>query len=185
MFIHTQLTPNPQTQKFIPGVAVLESGTMSFFKDKDYSLSPLAKAIFEIDGVTSLFFTTDFITVTKAEDQDWEYLKPIILAVIVDHFVAGLPVVDKQNPQQSETVSAGQFSNEIITQIIELIETRVRPAVSEDGGDIIFRDFKEGTVYLELQGSCSGCPSSTITLKNGIENMLKHYIPEVERVESI
>jgi NFU1 iron-sulfur cluster scaffold homolog, mitochondrial len=184
MFIHTQLTPNPQTQKFIPGVAVLESGTMSFFKDKDYSISPLAKVIFEVEGVTSLFFTTDFITVTKAADQDWEYLKPIILAAIVDHYVAGLPVIEKQS-EKPEASEVGQFADEIITQIIELIETRVRPAVAEDGGDIIFKDFKDGTVYLELQGSCSGCPSSTITLKNGIENMLKHYIPEVERVESI
>lgn len=184
MFIHTQLTPNPNTQKFIPGVMVLESGTMSFFKDKDFRASPLAKAIFEIDGVTSLFFATDFITVTKDPDQDWEYLKPIILAAIVDHYVAGLPVVEKQE-EKTETSTAGQFANEIITQIIELIETRVRPAVAEDGGDIIFKDFKDGTVYLELQGSCSGCPSSTITLKNGIENMLKHYIPEVERVESV
>lgn len=184
MFIHTQLTPNPQTQKFIPGVAVLESGTMSFFKDKDFSISPLAKALFAIEGITALFFTVDFITVTKSEDQDWEYLKPIVLAAIVDHYVAGLPVIEA-HVSKTNNSTITQFADEIVNQIIELIETKVRPAVAEDGGDIIFKDFKDGTVYLELQGSCAGCPSSTITLKNGIENMLKHYIPEVERVESI
>jgi Fe-S cluster biogenesis protein NfuA len=183
MFVHTQSTPNPQTLKFVPGVPVLESGTMTFNKEDVAGISPLADLLFKIDGVISIFLTNEFITVTKQIDQDWEYLKPMVLASIVDHFVGGMPVLnlDKVN-KDGPKVEPG---SDIISQIIDLIETRVRPAVAEDGGDIIFKDFKDGIVYLELHGSCSGCPSSSITLKNGIENMLKHYIPQIESVEAV
>jgi Fe-S cluster biogenesis protein NfuA len=181
MFIETHDTPNPHTMKFIPGVPVLTSGIKSFNVEEDASQSPLAQNLFKIDGVKGVFLTPDFITVTKSAEHDWNYLKTIVLASIVDHFVAGMPVY-------LETITTAQEAydhDEITKQVIELIDTRVRPAVAQDGGDIIFKSFEDGIVYVELHGACSGCPSSTITLKSGIENMLKHYIPEVQSVESI
>jgi Fe-S cluster biogenesis protein NfuA len=182
MFIQIQDTPNPHSLKFNPGIAVLDNGTKSFAEGEDISSSPLAQALFKIDGVKGVFFGQDFITVTKAPDNDWEYLKPILLAAIMDHFVAGFPVLNiSENKSEKGTIAGDAITN----QIVEIIETRVRPAVAQDGGDIIFKDFKDGIVYLELHGACAGCPSSTITLKNGIENMLKHYIPEVQSVESV
>lgn len=185
MFIQTQDTPNPQTLKFLPGVEVLKSGTRSYENADDCNDAPIAKTIFEVEGVKSIFLAKDFISVTKQEDQDWEYLKPLVLAAIMDHFLAGMPTVMESSAKEEAENKTPESSDDITNQIIDLIETRVRPAVAQDGGDIVFRDFKEGVVYLELQGACSGCPSSTITLKSGIENMLKHYIPEVESVESI
>jgi len=181
MFIQTEATPNPLTLKFIPGVSVMVSGTAFLTSAEDAKISPLAKELFTIDGVTAVFLGSDFITVTKTESGSWETLKPAILTTIMDHFVAGKPVM------LSVEQSAGghESDSEIVKKIRELIETRVRPAVAQDGGDIIFRGFEDGIVQLELHGSCSGCPSSTITLKNGIENMLKHYIPEIVAVEAV
>jgi Fe-S cluster biogenesis protein NfuA len=181
MFIETQETPNPQTMKFIPGMPILASGIKSFSLGEDATASPLAQSLFRIDGVKGVFLTPDFITVTKSVEHEWDYLKPIVLASVVDHLVAGLPIY--LEPQAANDIA--QNYDDITKQIIELIETRVRPAVAQDGGDIIFKDFQNGIVYVELHGSCSGCPSSTITLKSGIENMLKHYIPEIISVEAI
>ncbi len=182
MFIQTEFTPNPLTMKFIPGVTVLADGTAFYTSMEDAKNSPLAQALFRIEGVTAVFLGNDFVTVTRSEDEPWDMLKPLLLTSIMDHFVAGLPVITDQ-------ISASNPDNEndsdLVKQIKELIETRVRPAVAQDGGDIIFRGFHDGIVQLELHGSCSGCPSSTVTLKNGIETMLKHYVPEVVAVEAV
>ncbi len=178
MFIQTELTPNPLTLKFIPGVDVMEEGTISISNDKK-GISPLADGLFEIEGVESVFLGSDFITITKSQAGEWDVLKPAILTAIMDHFVAGKPLLNAS----SATESVNEDEDTIVTQIKELIDTRVRPAVAEDGGDIIFHSFEDGVVYLEMHGACSGCPSSTVTLKEGIENLLKHYIPEVVAVE--
>ncbi len=183
MFIQTEQTPNPATLKFLPGRAVMASGTADF-PDKDAALrSPLAERLFSLPQVAGVFLGADFITVTKDGDGDWYQLKPAILAAIMEHFTAGRPVL----LAGSEAAPAGaeEEDDEIVSQIKELIETRVRPAVAQDGGDIIFHDFEDGIVYLHMQGSCSGCPSSTATLKAGIENMLRHYIPEVVAVQAV
>jgi Fe-S cluster biogenesis protein NfuA len=181
MFIQTETTPNPQTLKFIPGVPVLEGGT-AFYTDAGAAKnSPLALALFEISGVRAVFLGADFITVTRAEDSSWDALKPSLLTTIMEHFVAGHKVAT--GTQASD--SSSDDDDEIVKQIRELIDTRVRPAVAQDGGDIIYRGFEEGVVKLELHGSCSGCPSSTATLKQGIENMLRHYVPEVLSVEAV
>lgn len=181
MFIQTQDTPNPSTIKFMPGIEVLKNTTRNYAKNDNFRESPLADSIFLIDGVEGVFLGGDFISVTKAEGHDWEYLKPMVLASIMDHFVSGMPVLNEAAHKAQAAVSVDALTN----QIIELIDTRIRPAVAEDGGDIVFKDFKDGIVYLEMHGACSGCPSSTITLKNGIENMLKHYVPEVVSVEAV
>jgi Fe-S cluster biogenesis protein NfuA len=180
MFIQTEETPNPATLKFIPGIIVMPRGTADFRDDSTAGRSPLARALFEVDGVEGVFLGSDFITVSKAEDADWFSLKPTVLAAIMDHFTAGLPVIN-----ESETVASGEADSEIVVQIKEILETRVRPAVAQDGGDIVFHDFDEGIVYLEMHGSCAGCPSSTATLKAGIENMLRYYIPEVLEVRAV
>jgi NFU1 iron-sulfur cluster scaffold homolog, mitochondrial len=180
MFIQTVETPNPETLKFVPGTEILKSGTRTYSIEDNCSDSPIAGSIFKIEGVKGVFIGKNFISVTKAPDQDWEFLKPLALAAIMDHFLSGMPVV-----HESEVKTTTKGGDDITNQIIDIIETRVRPAVAQDGGDIIFQDFKDGVVYLELQGACSGCPSSTVTLKNGIENMLKHYIPEVTEVRSV
>jgi Fe-S cluster biogenesis protein NfuA len=182
MFIQTEQTPNPLTLKFIPGVPVMTSGTLFLTNGKDAGNSPLALELFRIEGVTAVFFGSDFITVTRSPEQSWDIMKPALLAAIMDHFVAGKPVVI--TTETAATEETGEDS-EIVAQIKELIEMRVRPAVAQDGGDIIFRGFHDGIVQLELHGSCAGCPSSTMTLKNGIENMLKHYVPEVVAVEAV
>ena len=187
MYIQTQETPNPNTIKFIPGVEVLKKGSYHFNKcDDNYSHSPLVMQLFEISGVKSVFLGKDFISVTKEEEVVWDRLKTYILAGLVDHFVAGMPIIqeDKKVEEVHEAEDA-QMNSEIEKQIIELIDTKVRPAVAQDGGDIIYKRFTDGVVYLELHGACQGCPSSTITLKQGIENMLKYYVPEVKSVESI
>jgi Fe-S cluster biogenesis protein NfuA len=182
MFIQTEQTPNPATLKFLPGCAVMNSGTANFTDAAAAaSRSPLAERLFGLPDVSGVFLGGDFITVTKAGDSDWFHLKPAVLAAIMDHFTAGLPVVTgAEEPAAGETEDT-----EVVAAIKELLETRVRPAVAQDGGDIIFEDFEDGIVYLHMQGSCSGCPSSTATLKAGIENMLRHYIPEVVEVRAV
>ncbi|MBI3711039.1 MAG: NifU family protein [Proteobacteria bacterium] len=181
MFIQTEQTPNPATLKFLPGRAVMASGTADFPTAEGAQRSPLALRLFGVEGVAGVFLGTDFITVTKAADKDWHLLKPGLLGVIMEHFTSGRPVIE-------ETAGAADASSpedsEIVAQIRELIDTRVRPAVAQDGGDIIFRRYEDGVVYLHMQGSCSGCPSSTATLKAGIENMLRHYVPEVVEVRA-
>lgn len=182
MFIQTESTPNPSTLKFIPGRDVMGDGTANFTKAEDAARSPLAQALFGIKNVESVFLGSDFISVTKSADAGWDLLKTEILTTIMEHFVSGRPVIQ----EAGEAVSSNsEEDSEVVKQIKELIETRVRPSVAQDGGDIIFRSFKDGIVTLEMHGACSGCPSSTITLKQGIEGMLKHYIPEVEAVESV
>jgi len=185
MFIETQDTPNPHTMKFIPNMGdrkLLESGIKSYSPDDDLSSSPLARVLLDIEDVKGVFITPEFITITKSADTEWSYLRAIVLSTMVDHLAAGLPIYIAA-PKNNE--SRNELDNDIVEQIKELIETRVRPSVAQDGGDIIFKDFAEGVVYVELHGSCSGCPSATITLKSGIENMLKHYIPEVTEVRAI
>jgi len=183
MFIQTESTPNPLTLKFIPGRAVMPSGTAFYTSAGSAKDSPLAEALFLVPEVSAVFLSGDFISVTKTEAGDWAALKPLLLSTIMDHFVAGRPVMRETKP--AEDAEEGGEDSEIIKQIKELIETRVRPAVAMDGGDIIFRNFHDGIVQLELHGACSGCPSSTATLKSGIENMLKHYVPEVVAVEAV
>ncbi|MDA0708216.1 MAG: NifU family protein [Proteobacteria bacterium] len=180
MFIQTEQTPNPATLKFIPGEVVLENGTLFFEKKEDAAHSPLASVLFDIKGVSAVFFGSDFITVENS-GEDWDDLKPAILGTIMEHYTAGLPII---TGEASVGVVNDDADPEIVAQIMELLDTRVRPAVARDGGDITYHGFKNGVVYLKMQGACSGCPSSTATLKYGIENLLKHYIPEVVRVES-
>ena len=182
MFIQTEQTPNPATLKFLPGCTVMESGTANFTDPSSASRSPLAERLFALPEVTGVFLGADFITVTKNGDSDWHQLKPAVLAAIMEHFTAGGPVVLAEAGADATAAEGGEEDDEVVSQIKELLETRVRPAVAMDGGDIIFHDFEDGVVYLHMQGSCSGCPSSTATLKAGIENMLRHYIPEVREV---
>ena len=185
MFIQTELTPNPATLKFLPGRSVIDSGTANFTDEAAAAArSPLAERLFAVGGVTGVFLGGDFVTVTKDEDSDWYQLKPAILGIIMEHFTAGRPVL-LDSESADGAAEGGEADSDIVVQIKELLETRVRPAVAQDGGDIIFHDFTEGVVYLHMQGSCSGCPSSTATLKAGIENMLRHYIPEVQEVRAI
>jgi Fe-S cluster biogenesis protein NfuA len=179
MFIQTESTPNPNTLKFLPGRDVMGSGTASFADAEAGKTSPLASRLFAIDGVNGVFFGADFITVAKGDDSDWSVLKPLVLGSIMDHFTSGAALLTEQAAASTEDDS------EVVTQIKELIETRVRPAVANDGGDIIFRAYEDGVVYVHMQGSCNGCPSSTATLKHGIENMLRYYIPEVQSVEAV
>ena len=185
MFIQTETTPNPATLKFIPGRAVMPEGTADFPNAESGQRSPLAARLFAIPEVDRVFFGSEFISVTKREG-DWRHVKPAILGAIMEHFTRGLPLFESEEPDAPEQVYEGEEA-EIVAQIKELLESRVRPAVAADGGDIVFRGFDSGsgTVFLHLQGSCSGCPSSTITLRNGIENMLRHYIPEVSGVEAV
>ena len=183
MFIQTEQTPNPASLKFLPGTPVMTAGTANFPGADATERSPLAARLFEIDGVTGVFLGPDFITVSKSDDRDWYLMKPSILGVIMEHFTAGRPVL----LEDAAGDAAGEDSDddELVSQIKELLDTRVRPAVAQDGGDIIFHGFERGVVYLHMQGACSGCPSSTMTLKAGIENMLRHYIPEVVEVRAI
>jgi Fe-S cluster biogenesis protein NfuA len=183
MFIQTERTPNPATLKFLPGCPVMETKTANFTDAGAAQRSPLATALFGIDGISGVFLGSDFITVTKADDKDWDIMKPQILGAIVEHFQSGKPVIDE--PADAATAGESGQEGSISAQIKELIDTRVRPAVAQDGGDIIFKGFENGVVYLHMQGSCSGCPSSTATLKHGIENMLRYYIPEVTEVRAI
>ena len=183
MFIQTEATPNPATLKFIPGRPVLDQGTLEFRDAAESKVSPLAARLFEIEGVKGVFFGSDFISVTKG-DGEWQHMKPAILGVIMEHFIAGKPVLLAEGGAGEAEAAEGP-DGEIVAQIKELLDTRVRPAVAQDGGDITFRSFENGVVYLHMQGACAGCPSSTATLKMGIENMLRHYIPEVVEVRPV
>ncbi len=182
MYIQTEDTPNPETLKFIPGVVVLKSGTADFSNLKTTDNSPLASRLFKIEGVSRVFLASDFISVTKESHLDWNTLKPSILTGIMEHFSSGLPSIYDTNEKNNDTNSSED--TETIKQIKDLLETRVRPAVAMDGGDITFCSFESGVVTLQMKGACAGCPSSTATLKMGIENMLRHYIPEVTEVRA-
>ncbi len=182
MFIQTQDTPNPATLKFIPGVPVMEQGTADFSDNKGANKSPLARRLFQIDGVTGVFLGVDFVAVTKAETPDWFALKPAILAGIMEHYASGLPVIESDAEIADPHAEDGD--NDTVQQIKQLLDSRVRPAVAMDGGDIVFQGFDDGIVTLQMRGACQGCPSSTATLKMGIENMLRHYIPEVREVRA-
>lgn len=184
MFIQTEQTPNPATLKFLPGQPVLGSRTADFTSPEAAAVSPLAARLFEIPEVSGVFLGGDFVTVAKTEG-DWQSLKPQILGVIMDHFMSGQPIVHESAADSEGPGSAGGEDDAVVAQIKELLDTRVRPAVAQDGGDIIFQGFDEGVVYLHLQGSCSGCPSSVLTLKHGIERLLRYYVPEVEGVEAV
>ena len=185
MFIQTESTPNPATMKFLPGQEVLATGTADFPNADAAGPSPLARRIFAVPGVTAVFFGTDFVTVTKAEDVAWEHVKPAILGAIMEHFQSGAPVLEGSAQPASGHAAHDGPDADIVRQIKELLDTRVRPAVAQDGGDITFHGFDRGVVYLHMQGACAGCPSSTLTLKMGIENLLRHYIPEVTEVRPV
>ena len=182
MFIQTEDTPNPDTLKFIPGEIVLKTGTVDYASKEVASNSPLASKLFQIEGVSRIFLANDFISVTKDTQFDWNILKPSILTGIMEHYSSGLPAVNLVVDKNFEVNNTED--TETIKQIKDLLETRVRPAVAMDGGDIIFCSFESGVVTLQMQGACAGCPSSTATLKMGIENMLRHYIPEVREVRA-
>jgi Fe-S cluster biogenesis protein NfuA len=185
MFIQTESTPNPATLKFLPGQTVLDIGTADFPSAEAAAKSPLARRVFAVDGVTGVFFGNDFVTVTKAEAVEWQHIKPAILGAIMEHFQSGLPVMEGGSaPAGGHAEHVGE-DGDIVRQIKELLDTRVRPAVAQDGGDITFHGFDRGVVYLHMQGACAGCPSSTLTLKMGIENLLRHYIPEVLEVRPV
>jgi Fe-S cluster biogenesis protein NfuA len=191
MLIETETTPNPAALKFLPGRKVMEAGTRDFATPEDAEASPLAEAIFSTGEVTGVFFGRDFISVTAAPGVDWRDLKGEVLGVLLDHFASDAPLFRAGTAAgihiaaDEAAIEDDPADAEVIAQIRELIETRVRPAVAQDGGDIVYRGFKGGTVFLALHGACSGCPSSTMTLKNGIEGLLKHYVPEVQAVEAI
>ena len=182
MFIQTQDTPNPATLKFIPGVPVMDHGTADFADADAAARAPLARRLFQIDGITGVFLGQDFVAVTKAETLDWFALKPSILAGIMEHYASGLPVIEDDAAVADTHADGGD--SDTVQQIKQLLDTRVRPAVAMDGGDIVFQDFADGIVTLQMRGACQGCPSSTATLKMGIENMLRHYIPEVREVRA-
>jgi Fe-S cluster biogenesis protein NfuA len=190
MLIQTEPTPNPSTLKFLPGQPVMTGGTRDFATPEEAEASPLAEAIYSTGDVEGVFFGRDFISVTAAPGVEWRELKPQVLSVLLDHFSSGAPLFKPGSAAgisvpPADAVEENPEDADIVAQIKELIETRVRPAVANDGGDIVYRGFKDGTVYLGLHGACSGCPSSTMTLKQGIESLLKHYVPEVETVEAV
>ena len=185
MFIQTESTPNPATLKFLPGQTVMSSGTADFPDASTSGDSPLASRIFAVDGVTGVFFGNDFVTVTKAELIEWDHVKPAILGAIMGHFQSGQPVMQGSSETAGGHADHSGEDSDIVNQIKELLDTRVRPAVAQDGGDITFHGFDRGIVYLHMQGACAGCPSSTLTLKMGIENLLRHYIPEVVEVRPV
>ncbi|XP_037536447.1 NFU1 iron-sulfur cluster scaffold homolog, mitochondrial isoform X1 [Nematolebias whitei] len=185
MFVQTQDTPNPNSLKFLPGRTVLQEGTMNFASARDAYCSPLARQLFRIDGVKSVFLGPDFITITRTnENMEWRVIKPDVYATIMDFFTSGLPVVSEDSKPSADTAPS-EDDDEVVAMIKELLDTRIRPTVQEDGGDIVYRGFDDGVVKLKLQGSCTSCPSSVVTLKNGIQNMLQFYIPEVESVEEV
>ena len=187
MFIQTEATPNPATLKFIPGRPVLDAGTKDFRDVEAAAASPLAAQMFTIAGIVGVFFGADFITVSKDESSEWQHLKPAILGAIMEHYVSGAPILADAGAGATEqgTEDFDEADGEIVTTIKELLETRVRPAVAQDGGDITFRSYRDGVVFLHMRGACAGCPSSTATLKNGIENLLRHFVPEVQEVRPV
>ena len=192
MFIETETTPNPSTLKFLPGREVMPSGTRDFASPEDAEASPLAQALFDTGEVTGVFYGSDFVSVTAAPGVSWGELKPQVVAVLLDHFVSEAPLfaggdaggIAVPPEEDMADIEDDEGTEDIVAQINELIETRVRPAVASDGGDIRYRGFRDGVVYLQMQGACSGCPSSTATLKHGIEGLLKHYVPEVKEVRA-
>lgn len=185
MFIQTEATPNPATLKFLPGKIVLEEGTRDFRSSEEATVSPLAEKLFSIEGVDGVFFGFDFVSITKG-DADWQHIKPAILGAIMEHFMSGAPVMKQQ---EAEALAGGEDYDEadadVVETIKELLETRIRPAVAQDGGDITFHGFRDGVVYLQMRGACAGCPSSTATLKHGIENLLRHFLPDVQEVRAV
>ncbi len=185
MFIQTESTPNPATLKFLPGQEVMATGTADFPSAEGADKSPLATRIFAVKGVSGVFFGNDFVTVTKEDAVEWDHIKPAILGAVMEHFQSGQPVMTGDADASSGHADHSGEDAEIVNQIKELLDTRVRPAVAQDGGDITFHGFERGVVYLHMQGACAGCPSSTITLKMGIENLLRHYIPEVTEVRPV
>ena len=187
MFIQTESTPNPATLKFLPGREVMPSGTADFRDAASAAdASPLAARLFSIRGVVGVFFGYDFITVTNDGSSEWQHLKPAILGTIMEHFMSGQPVMAHAETEQSDGEEFfDKADSEIVVTIKELLDTRVRPAVAQDGGDITFRGYQNGTVFLNMKGACAGCPSSTATLKHGIQNLLRHFVPEVEHVEQV
>lgn len=186
MFIQTEATPNPATLKFLPGKVVLEDGTAHYRSPEEASNSPLAQKLFSVEGVEGVFFGYDFITVTK-DDSDWQHLKPAILGAVMEHFMSGAPVITRG--ERAETGDDEEFfaaeDAETVGMIKELLETRVRPAVAQDGGDITFKGYQDGVVYLHMRGACAGCPSSTATLQHGIQNLLRHFVPDVQEVRPV
>jgi len=190
MFIETELTPNPATIKFLPGEPVITAGTRDFPDAESAAASPLASALFDLGDVSGVFFGRDFVSVTAGEGVDWSQLKPQVVALLLDHFITQMPLFAGPDasgiavPLADDDLPDDPADAEIIDQIKELIEVRVRPAVANDGGDIVYRGFRDGVVYLTMQGACAGCPSSSATLKNGIESLLKHYVPEVLEVRA-
>ncbi|MCW3847994.1 NifU family protein [Sphingomonas sp. LB-2] len=190
MLIETEPTPNPATLKFIPGRTVMDAGTRDFATPEEAEASPLAEALFTLGDVTGVFFGRDFISVTAGPGAEWRDLKPDVLGILLDHFSANMPLFRAPSagfsvPAEDEDFGDDPADADIVAQIKELIETRVRPAVANDGGDIVYRGFQQGKVFLQMQGACSGCPSSSATLKNGIEQLLKHYVPEVTEVRAV
>jgi len=191
MLIETESTPNPATLKFLPGQAVMDAGTRDFASPEEAEASPLASALFSLGDVTGVFFGRDFVSVTAAPGVGWGDLKPDVLGILMDHFLADVPLFNAASagfavpPEEEAGFADDPADADIIEQIKELIETRVRPAVANDGGDIVYRGFDKGNVYLKMQGACAGCPSSSATLKNGIESLLKHYVPEVTAVHAV
>ena len=184
MFIQTETTPNPATLKFLPGQSVLDAGTADFPTPEAGAPSPLARRLFAVGGVTGVFLGNDFVTVTKDDGTQWDHVKPAILGAIMEHFQSGEPAMEGAS-QAAHAANHDEADSAIVGQITELLDTRVRPAVAQDGGDITFHGFERGVVYLQMKGACAGCPSSTMTLKMGIENLLRHYIPEVLEVRPV
>lgn len=185
MFIQTETTPNPSTLKFLPGEMVMSQGTADFRNVADAANSPFAQKLFRLSGVQGVFYGHDFISVTKADDKDWAILKPLILGLVMDHFSQADPKLFSDDAQKETAHGDADLSNPIIKKIVDLLDKRIRPAVAMDGGDIQFVDFQDGIVMLQMRGACAGCPSSTMTLKAGIENMLRHYVPEVVEVRAV
>lgn len=185
MFIQTESTPNPATLKFLPGQTVLDMGTADFPSVEGASASPLAQRLFAVSGVSGVFLGSDFVTITKSDAGDWDHVKPAVLGAIMEHYQSGEPVMAGEGQPSSGHAEHSGDDAEIVGQIKELLDSRVRPAVAQDGGDITFHGFERGVVYLHMQGACAGCPSSTLTLKMGIENLLRHYIPEVTEVRPV
>jgi Fe-S cluster biogenesis protein NfuA len=186
MFIQTEPTPNPATLKFVPGKAVLKDGTVDYRDRSEAVSSPLAQRLFDVDGVTGVFLASDFISVTKDDAEEWQHMKPAILGAIMEHYLSGAPVVE--SGEAAEESAEGHYDpkdEDTVKTIKELLDTRVRPAVANDGGDIVFHGFKDGVVFLHMRGACSGCPSSTATLRHGIENLLRHFCPDVQEVRPV
>jgi Fe-S cluster biogenesis protein NfuA len=184
MFIQTEETPNPATLKFLPGRVVLPEGTRDFRSADEAEVSPLASRIFAVDGISGVFLGSDFVTVTR-ETAEWPQIKPAVLGAIMEHYLSGAPVLDEGSKEAVDDANFDEADSETVAVIKDLIETRVRPAVANDGGDITFQGFRDGVVFLHMRGSCAGCPSSTATLKQGIENLLRHFVPEVTEVRPV